>query len=540
MLSTANDGIAGNATWSAECSDALEWLRSLPTRSVSMVLFSPPYEGQRTYGLNFKRKGQVWSDWLRPIIVESARVSSGLVIVNAACPVRKWSYSPALEWLVADLTRIDGLVCGPSPYAWVKSADDPEALGNGVCGSGSKHYQRRDWEPLYAFCLPDRLPLAWSDNTAFGRPPGYPAGGETTHRMKNGKRRGDGVKRRTKRVPSGGMNSQTYRPPELSNPGNVIRAPAHRQGAAVSLFTEVIAYGHASETSPAEVLRSLRQAIGSGSIYEWGIGICSRLHAAAVLRPEVHGSWRTHALTAALRFLQDRVPPEELREEVLFAEMQVRSPSEERSRDGCGERIADQGSPDQVAQGMQPVRSDPATGDSPHGRESAEQHPTEPRGPLRDLPRETSQPAASMSSDVQRLWLTRSEELQGIWGALRQALSPLQEAWLTAARLSRRAGQKQGNETASNVIRAPVGGAGRLGHPLAHESEAPMSLGIAERFVRWFVPVGGIVADPFGGSGTTLQAALEHSRKGIMCDIRESQVELTRRRLATVTIPLFT
>jgi DNA modification methylase len=47
------------------------------------------------------------------------------------------------------------------------------------------------------------------------------------------------------------------------------------------------------------------------------------------------------------------------------------------------------------------------------------------------------------------------------------------------------------------------------------------------------------VADPFLGSGTTIDAAVQHGRRGIGCDVRESQVELTRRRMRNCTPTLF-
>lgn len=40
---------------------------------------------------------------------------------------------------------------------------------------------------------------------------------------------------------------------------------------------------------------------------------------------------------------------------------------------------------------------------------------------------------------------------------------------------------------------------------------------------------------PFSGSGTTCHAAIEHGRRFVGCDLRASQVELCRRRLASVT-----
>jgi hypothetical protein len=90
-----------------------------------------------------------------------------------------------------------------------------------------------------------------------------------------------------------------------------------------------------------------------------------------------------------------------------------------------------------------------------------------------------------------------------------------------------------------NVIHIKVGG-GLMGHELAHENEAPYPLALAEFFVKSFCPPGGVVCDPFSGSGTTAHAAILHGRRFVGCDVRESQVELTKRRLATVTPSMFT
>jgi hypothetical protein len=89
-----------------------------------------------------------------------------------------------------------------------------------------------------------------------------------------------------------------------------------------------------------------------------------------------------------------------------------------------------------------------------------------------------------------------------------------------------------------NIIECLVGG-GVMGNDLAHENEAPFPLKLAEFFVRSFCPPGGIVCDPFLGSGTTIHAALEHGRRGVGCDLRQSQVELSRRRLTQVTPAMF-
>jgi DNA modification methylase len=47
------------------------------------------------------------------------------------------------------------------------------------------------------------------------------------------------------------------------------------------------------------------------------------------------------------------------------------------------------------------------------------------------------------------------------------------------------------------------------------------------------VPDGGLVIDPFSGSGTTVAAAIKAKRniRFLGCDIDTSQVELTKRRI---------
>lgn len=81
-----------------------------------------------------------------------------------------------------------------------------------------------------------------------------------------------------------------------------------------------------------------------------------------------------------------------------------------------------------------------------------------------------------------------------------------------------------------NVIAAKVGG-GAMGSKLCHENEAPFPEKLAEFFIRSFCPPGGIVLDPFSGSGTTVCVAVHHGRNAIGFDVRQSQVDLGYRRL---------
>jgi DNA modification methylase len=82
------------------------------------------------------------------------------------------------------------------------------------------------------------------------------------------------------------------------------------------------------------------------------------------------------------------------------------------------------------------------------------------------------------------------------------------------------------------VIDCGAVGGGNMGSALCHENEAPFPESLAEFFVRSFCRPGGLVCDPFSGSGTTGAVAVRHGRRFVGCDLRASQVELTRRRIA--------
>ncbi len=81
-----------------------------------------------------------------------------------------------------------------------------------------------------------------------------------------------------------------------------------------------------------------------------------------------------------------------------------------------------------------------------------------------------------------------------------------------------------------NMLKVVVGG-GVMGHKLAHENEAPFPVKLATFFIKSFCPPDGTVLDPFAGSGTVGQAALETGRKFICCDIRQDQCDLMQRRI---------
>jgi hypothetical protein len=87
-----------------------------------------------------------------------------------------------------------------------------------------------------------------------------------------------------------------------------------------------------------------------------------------------------------------------------------------------------------------------------------------------------------------------------------------------------------------NLLSLGSVGGGRLGHPLAHENEAPYPEQIPDFFIRSFSPENDWIFDPFMGSGTTLAVTHKLNRCGIGFDIRESQIDLTRRRLLDIGV----
>jgi site-specific DNA-methyltransferase (adenine-specific) len=84
-----------------------------------------------------------------------------------------------------------------------------------------------------------------------------------------------------------------------------------------------------------------------------------------------------------------------------------------------------------------------------------------------------------------------------------------------------------------NWLTTGSAGGGKMGHALAHESEAPYPTDVPAWFIRSHCPPGGIVLDPFGGSGTTAEAAEQLGRNSILCDIRPGKgaLDTARRRL---------
>jgi site-specific DNA-methyltransferase (adenine-specific) len=85
-----------------------------------------------------------------------------------------------------------------------------------------------------------------------------------------------------------------------------------------------------------------------------------------------------------------------------------------------------------------------------------------------------------------------------------------------------------------SIIDCGAGGGGNLGSKMAHEGDAPFPERIPEWFIRSCCPPGGVVLDPFAGTGTTAKVAKKFGRRSLSIDIRQCECERTRRRLLEV------
>lgn len=103
------------------------------------------------------------------------------------------------------------------------------------------------------------------------------------------------------------------------------------------------------------------------------------------------------------------------------------------------------------------------------------------------------------------------------------------------SRISGRKFSQPDKANPGNIIRGSVGGS-HMGWKDATRNEAPFPEWLAEFFVRSFCPLGGLVLDPFSGSGTTVAMAVRHQRRGIGIDARQSQIELGETRLMGLSV----
>jgi len=237
VISTKQQPYCRDSSGVIYCGDCLDFMKDWPDGCVDLVFCSPPYEDSRTYGIDFKIKGQEWVDWAKIRFMECLRVSKGLVAWVVEGKTKNFRYSATPILLMADLHR-----------AGVHLRKPPAFQRVGIPGSGGPDWLRNDYE--FIVCA-TKGKLPWSDNTAMGHPPKWAPGGDMSHRLSDGSRvnqwghsidsgatvvDSSGVVRSKGKRPShkiltkrgmrranGNRRLHGYSVPKYANPGNVIK-----------------------------------------------------------------------------------------------------------------------------------------------------------------------------------------------------------------------------------------------------------------------------------------------------------------------------
>jgi site-specific DNA-methyltransferase (adenine-specific) len=126
---------------------------------------------------------------------------------------------------------------------------------------------------------------------------------------------------------------------------------------------------------------------------------------------------------------------------------------------------------------------------------------------------------------------------RGAWGDVHHETPKVEVAWRTAANsgpaapthtgvIGKRDWQDDGTRLARTVQRIP--NMWRRG--AIHPTEKPVAL--LSLLIEYACPPGGLVIDPFAGSGSTLDAARASGRRAIGIEADERYCELAARRLA--------
>ena len=145
--------------------------------SVDLVIGSPPYMDARTYGIGAQRVVEDWIDFMLRCTAEAVRVSRGLVLWVVGGVTRKHCYWPGCEGLLYEWWKRGGRCWRPCFWHRV-----------GIPGSGGKQWFRADIEYVLCFTKCEKY-IPWADNTANGHAPKWAPGGEMSYRNSEGTRR---------------------------------------------------------------------------------------------------------------------------------------------------------------------------------------------------------------------------------------------------------------------------------------------------------------------------------------------------------------
>lgn len=169
------------------CGDCMDVLPGIPSMSVDLVMFSPPYalKTRRYPGARRKMTWQEWSCWMSDVVWQCCRVSRGFVIVVANNPVKGGRELPATDKLRV-LCEERGIRL-ERPIIWHKNSTP-----------NRRPWWVNCWEPVMAFYdgnCPRPSIWNWQD---IATAPKFTKGGAFRQRSSTGERKKGGAYPQTK------------------------------------------------------------------------------------------------------------------------------------------------------------------------------------------------------------------------------------------------------------------------------------------------------------------------------------------------------
>ncbi|WP_052731455.1 DNA-methyltransferase [Streptomyces sp. MBT28] len=95
--------------------------------------------------------------------------------------------------------------------------------------------------------------------------------------------------------------------------------------------------------------------------------------------------------------------------------------------------------------------------------------------------------------------------------------------------------RQQWTDDGTRLVRSVIK-ARSVNHAAIHPTEKPVT-GLLQHLITYACPPGGLVIDPFAGSGSTLDAARQAGRRAIGIEAHEPYAEAAARRLSALTLP---
>lgn len=141
-----------------------------------------------------------------------------------------------------------------------------------------------------------------------------------------------------------------------------------------------------------------------------------------------------------------------------------------------------------------------------------------------------------------RVHETATHWYRGDWRNCHHEVPTTQDAVARAVRSKGRPahmGERKRNTYVSTdggprLMRSVIQARSTHGHAI-HPTQKP--IGILDPLIRYACPEGGLVVDPFAGSGSTLDAARQSGRRAIGIEANEEYAERAARRLSALTLP---